>query len=47
MRGGVIGWEGEMKTVLIVALALGLAVAGCGKKGDPTRPGAVKQEKKE
>ena len=36
-----------MKTVLIVALAFGLAVSGCGKKGDPTRPGEVKKEETE
>ncbi len=35
-----------MKAALIVALALGLAVAGCGKKGDPITPGSEKVEKK-
>ena len=36
-----------MKLVLIAALAASLAVAGCGKKGDPERPGVKKEEKKD
>ena len=36
-----------MKTVLIAALVASLAVAACGKRGDPMRPGSEKEEKKQ
>ena len=36
-----------MRVLVIVALALGVAVAGCGKKGDPVGPGAERQEQKQ
>ena len=34
-----------MRLFLIAILAAGLAVASCGKKGEPQRPGTKQEEK--